>query len=166
MPTKQQYDIFISFPDSRMDSNGFKERTRSSHIAEKLYADLKRLGYNPFNSRSILGTGVQYVGEDFNKIIADANDAASVLVLLCEDPNDLMKPYIVEEWMPYHISGKPIVPVMITNWSMSDIEPSKHPDDYPIFRLEAFHMYESDPMERQYRQLLDLIEQKYSVSTA
>ncbi len=138
---EKPFDVFICYKEADADGR----RTEDSVLAEKIYAELTKMGYRVFYSRETLR---EYPGEKFEPHIFAALYSAKLMLLVATSSAYVESTWVRNEWKRYLDQidregqlgqGKVLLPVL-----------KMLPKDLPqaLRQLQAIEMGRNDAMSR------------------
>lgn len=125
---EKPYDVFISYKETE---NNSKKRTRDSILANQLYDQLRREGFNVFFSRITLK---EKAGSEYEPIIYNALRTSKIMLVVSTSKENMVAPWVKNEWsrfltMMNSDSNKTLIPVY------QDIDPYEDfPDELSLYQ--------------------------------
>ncbi len=89
---QEQYDVFICYKESEERTS---ERTSDSVLAQQIYDELSRKGFNTFFSRVTLK---DKLGEDYEPFIYSALKSSKIMILVSTSAEHCESPWVRNEW--------------------------------------------------------------------
>lgn len=138
---EKPFDVFICYKEADADGR----RTEDSVLAEKIYAELTKMGYRVFYSRETLR---EYPGEKFEPHIFAALYSAKLMLLVATRSEYIESTWVRNEWKRYLDQidregqlgqGKVLLPVL-------KMSPKELPQ--ALRQLQAIEMGRDDAMSR------------------